>query len=114
MTTNNQTARNLMTALGPDFQTLVKVSSVFQMDGGSLDMEGKGGWRNGGIQIKFAKGQQGINMLRMSVNERDTIDMHFWRITSKAHKEIVAVGDLQTREEVQGVFENITGFAVHF
>ena len=100
MTTKEQTARNLMTALGSSFQTLVKVKQILIIDNG--------------IQINFTKGQQGINTVIMTVNERDTIDMHFWRITSKTSKVVVAVGDLQTSEEVQGVFENITGFAVHF
>ena len=95
-----QIARNLLAALGPDFQTLVKVRHILIIDNG--------------IQINFTKGQQGINTVIMTVNERDTIDMHFWRITAKTQKEIVAVGDLQTSEEVQGVFQNITNFAVHF
>tara|TARA_R100000306_G_C4331192_1_gene120319 strand:- start:179 stop:526 length:348 start_codon:yes stop_codon:yes gene_type:complete len=95
-----QIARNLMSALGSSFQTLVKVKQILIIDNG--------------IQINFTKGAQGINTVIMTVNERDTIDMHFWSITVKTQKEIVAVGDLQTREEVQGVFENITNLLVHF
>ena len=95
-----QVARNLLTALGSSFQPLVKVKQIMAVDNG--------------VQINFTKGDQGINTVIMTVNERDTVDMHFWRITAKTQKEIVGVGDLQTREEVQGVFENITGFAVHF
>ena len=100
MTTKEQTASNLMSALGPNFEVLVNVKQTLIIDNG--------------VQINFTKGQQGINTVIMTVNERDTIDMHFWRITSKTSKVVVAVGDLQTSEEVQGVFENITGFAVHF
>ena len=99
-TTSNIQIRAIMAGLGREFQTLVNVKQILVIEDG--------------IEINFTKGLQGINKVIINLNSRDTYDMHFWRITAKTCKVVTAVGDLQTREEVPGVFENITGFAVHF
>lgn len=85
-----------------------------------LDQMGRGFWHmvggklpvalENGIQFGFMKSNQGINKVVITLNGRDTYDLHFWRITSKQCKEIVGVGDIYN-DQLLGVFENITGLA---
>ena len=98
-TTSNIQIRAIMAGLGREFQTLVNVKQILVIEDG--------------IEINFTKGLQGINKVIINLNNRDTYDMHFWRITSKTCKQITAAGDIQV-SQLGGVFENITGFTTHF
>ena len=61
-----------------------------------------------GVQANFGKSNQGINSVLITLNDNDTYDLKFWRLTSRSMKEIVGVGDIHA-SELQGVFTNITG-----
>jgi hypothetical protein len=102
-TLSQDIAGNIITAFGPSFQILVNIKQIVILDDGDFS----------GVVIDFAKGSQGINKVVIEGNDTDSYDMHFWRVTSKACKEITAAGDIQA-SELGWVFENITGFLVHF
>ncbi|MEE8465749.1 MAG: hypothetical protein V3S68_04675 [Dehalococcoidia bacterium] len=91
----NTTTQTIIDQIGGSrFQTMTGVKQIAQI--------------KDGVQFNFGKGSQGINTVLITLNERDTYDLKFWRITAKTAKEIVGVGDIHAGE-LQGVFTNITG-----
>ena len=96
--TNTEIATTIISQFGRSFPQMVGLRNVVAIERG--------------VQFSHAKGQQGINKVVITLNGMDTYDLSFWKITNKATKEIVGVGDIYN-DQLGGVFENITGLYTH-
>ena len=97
--TNVEIANTIISQFGKSFPLLVGMKNPVAIEQG--------------VQFNISKAKQGINKVVITLNGRDTYDLNFWRITTKATKEITAAGDIYN-DQLGDVFENITGLYTHF